>query len=493
MNESILLGLLFWPMFVALACPFFRRSSFVTKVAVGAAWPLLIAGLWVAYQVFAYGPLTAWDGVFRVDALSAVLIAVIATVGFAATQVSAGYMRREVEHGALQDTRIWSYYTWLYLFLTTMILTCIVDNLGVMWVAIEATTLTSAVLVGFYSRPASLEAAWKYIILCSVGIALALFGIVLAYSSSVRALGESSGALRWTVLRMQAAHLDPHQLKLAFLFILIGFGTKAGLAPMHTWLPDAHSQSPSPISALLSGVLLSCALYGLLRFQAICTLVPGIGHTDSYLLGFGLFSIWVAVPFIFVQGDLKRLLAYSSVENIGLISLGVGLGGFWAIYGALLHLINHAFAKAMLFLTGGSLIQQFGSRRMTRIRGAIQAFPVTGTLFGLGILAIGGMPGFGPFLSEFTIAADGFRTGPFWAIALGLLGVVTAFAGLAWHGIPMVFGHAPQKIQGRERAGEWWGPGILLVLLVLLGFWIPGILRHGLTEAVQIVSGGRFQ
>ncbi len=245
------------------------------------------------------------------------------------------------------------------LFLLTMLLVVVCDNLGMMWVAIEGTTLASAFLVGFYEKDTSVEAAWKYLIICSVGIALALFGIVLTYASSIELLGDSSSALEWTTLRSIAPELDPTYLRLAFIFIMVGYGTKVGLAPMHTWLPDAHSQAPSPISAMLSAVLLNCAFYGILRFFIITELcVPGFA-TDLMLI-FGLLSMAVAAVFIIVAKDSKRLLAYSSIEHMGIMSLGFGLGGFLGIFGALFQMLNHALTKPILFFSWGT-----SSRRST--------------------------------------------------------------------------------------------------------------------------------
>src|SRR6266581_3872218 len=275
---------------------------------------LLLAVAWLlAWRVFTSGPL-ALDGLLYADALSALLVAVVALVGWGAAVYGVGYLRHDVAEGRLSADQPRWFALWYQLFLLTMLAVLLAENLGVMWVAVEATTLASALLVGFYRTERAVEAAWKYLLLCTVGITLALFGVLLVYYAGVQAGGTEEAALSWRALVALAPRLNPDLVKLAFIFALVGYGTKAGFAPLHTWLPDAHSQAPTPVSAVLSGVLLNCALYGIFRLHVLVSAGATGGRSHDLLTGIGLLSVVVAVPFIVVQHDLKRLLAYSSVE-----------------------------------------------------------------------------------------------------------------------------------------------------------------------------------
>ena len=283
------------------------------------------------------------------------------------------------------------------------------DNLGLVWVAIEGATAVSTLLVGFYRTPRALEAAWKYLILGSVGIGFALLGTVLVYASSVGVLGETSDALNWSRLMASATGLDPGLLRLGFLFVLVGYGTKIGLAPFHTWLPDAHSQAPSPISALLSGVSLAVALYVLVRFHLVAQAALGPSFSAVLLVGFGLLSLAVALPFLVAQGDLKRLLAYSSIEHMGLLTLAIGFGGRLALLGATLHVLAHALSKATAFLAAGEVIQQYGSPRLGRLRGTLAMAPDAGPGLLVAAIVAGGMPPSAVFVAEIAIIFGGVR------------------------------------------------------------------------------------
>ncbi|HWJ02993.1 MAG TPA: proton-conducting transporter membrane subunit, partial [Verrucomicrobiae bacterium] len=322
----MLLGILLaTPLVVALTCLLVpRRKVAVYANAIGAG-VILVLGLIIAGRVFLNGKQYWFGGFLYFDALNAYILATISIVGFMGCLYSIGYMGKEVDEGVIDAKKFGRYFFWLHLFIFAMLMVVSVNNLGVLWVFVEGTTLATALLVGFYHTKASLEAAWKYIIICSVGITFALFGTILIYFAGTKAMGSVGYALNWTELVRNAASLDPKLLKLAFVFILVGYGTKAGLVPMHTWLPDAHSQAPSPVSALLSGVLLNCALYGIIRFHIILSQSPvGSGYSAGLLILFGVLSVGFVVPFILIQHDIKRLLAYSSIEHMGLITLGIG-------------------------------------------------------------------------------------------------------------------------------------------------------------------------
>jgi hydrogenase-4 component F len=370
-------------------------------------------------------------GIFYLDALSVIILDIVLIIGFLAAVFSVGYVEEELKHGKIAEGKVNLYYMLMYIFMFTMVLALSVRNMGVMWIAIEATTLASAFLVGFYNDKQAIEATWKYVIICSVDIAIAMLGIIFLHMSSSGSL-EGSQLLSWTELYGNAGKLNGPVLRLAFIFILIGFGTKAGLAPMHTWLPDAHSQAPSPISALLSGVLLNSAMYAIIRTVSIVNRNQGSSlFTGRILIAAGILSIVTAAIFILTQKDYKRLLAYSSIEHMGIIAVAVGLFTPAAIFGALFHMINHSFTKSMLFLSSGSVLQKYGTREISKVNGLLKALPVTGTVLFLGLFAIAGTPPFSVFASEFNIIAAVFDKGNF------LLGSVLAvlfaviFAGIA--------------------------------------------------------------
>lgn len=469
------------------------QASWTATFAVSSLWSgaLFAAALGVAATVARTGPLAALGGIIRVDALGALMLVLITMVGFAATLYSGSYLGRDIAHSHLTPPQAIHFQAWFQPFLVTMVLAALVDNLGFLWVAIEATTLVSAVLVGFYNRRTSLEAAWKYIIICSVGIAVALLGLILIYSAAVRAGIAPAEALSWSALVAQAGRLDPATVRLAYALIVVGFGTKAGLAPMHTWLPDAHSQAPSPVSAVLSGVLLNTALYGILRFHAIAVGAAGPLFPRNLLLVFGMLSLGTAAIFILVQRDLKRLLAYSSVEHMGLVCIGAGLGAPVALFGAVLHMLGHSLVKPLLFFTAGNLGQRYHTYRIRRIRGAARALPVTGALLVAGMLLITGAPPSPLFLSEFSIIAGALQSGAVWVAVLTMLGIALAFAGILLHLREMAFGEPPAHV----RVGEPASPGLLplvvpLATAIILGFWLPPILKTLLGQAAGLLMGG---
>lgn len=445
----------------------------------------------IVYQVAVNGNIQA--GQFYVDALSAVLLLVIAILTCTATLFSLSYMKLEIVQGHASLKMLKRYYILLNLFVFTMVCVPVVENMGLLWVAIEATTLSSALLVAFYFDRPALEAAWKYVMVCTVGICLALLGTILLYYAQVSADIGGGQALSWQALKAASGRLDSGMVKLAFVFILIGYGTKAGLAPMHTWLPDAHSQAPSPVSGLLSGALLSCALYAIIRTSIIVKGAVGPAFTEQFLTGFGLLSIVIAVPFILVQHDLKRLLAYSSIEHMGLITLGLGIGTPLAMYGALLHVINHAITKSALFYLAGAVIQHYGTKNILRIRGLVGAAPVMGVLFVAAVLAIAGLPPFSIFYSKLTIVWAAFQSGSAWLGVIILLLMAAIFAGMIYYTLKLGFASAPRRV-----AASGYRPGkpamaaiaVSLVLMAGGGIYLPAWLDTLITRAVAIMTGG---
>ncbi|MCE5269534.1 MAG: hypothetical protein LLG00_16785 [Planctomycetaceae bacterium] len=377
----------------------------------------------------------------------------------------------------------------LLAFLATMTLVAVSRHLGLMWVGVEATTLASAPLIYFHRHSRSLEATWKYLLICSVGIALALLG---NFFVAVAAQSAAGPAIHLTIdnLIARADGLNPLWLKAAFLFFLVGYGTKMGLAPLHTWLPDAHSEAPSVVSALLSGALLNCALLTILRAHALLTAAKLAAFSSDLLVIFGLLSMAVAAVFIIGQADFKRMLAYSSVEHMGILSLGIGIGGL-ATFGAMLHTVNHSLTKAMLFLVAGNILALYRTKSTTRVRGLLRALPMTGVLWLAGFLAIVGSPPFGPFLSELTILKGMLDAGrPVVAVAY-LLALAVVFVGMATICLRMAYGPPPDSLSSATsvtaRREPLWSiaPAAALGFLVLaLGIYVPPQLTHVLKQAV---------
>jgi hydrogenase-4 component F len=449
---------------------------------------LLLLSLVLCAQVMHGGPLSSLRQWCQIDALGAIFMVLIGVVGFITGLYSIGYMGHEQREGHITVKQLCGYYSLFNLFVFTMLLAVTANNIIMMWVAIEATTLGSAFLVGFYGKRSSLEAAWKYIIICTVGVAFGLYGVVLIYANAANALPQAGDAAYWTVLLQHADLLDPTLSKLAFVFVLIGFGTKAGLFPMHAWLPDAHSEAPSPISALLSAVLLNCAMLVVLRFSMLLSKSIGPAFPQTLLLVFGLMSIAVAAFFIVVQRDIKRLLAYSSVENMGLIALAFGIGGPLGVLAGLLHTINHSLAKALLFCCAGNVLLKYGSPHMDKVRGLLKVVPLTGTLFAAGALAIGGVPPFNLFVSEFMIVSAGLSQGHGLLIVVVLLLLTIVLAGLVRMISGTVFGAAPAETPKGEAGVLTVLPIMLLMTLMLvMGIRTPVAVTNLLQSASMLV------
>ncbi len=489
MYELILLALAL-PLLTAASSLATRRAGLLK--AVNATGSLLTCGLvfTLVARVLRDGPYA--HGWLYVDALSALLLVVVGFLTFTATLFSLSYMDAEVAEGHVRPGMLRGYYALLQLFAFTMLAVLVVENLGLMWVGVEATTLASTLLVAFYFSRSSLEAAWKYVMVCNVGILFALLGTILLYYAQLNA-GGAGAALSRAALAAASVWLDPFLVKLAFVFILIGYGTKAGLAPMHTWLPDAHSQAPSPVSGLLSGALLSCALYVLIRNLSIVTAVLGGGFVQAGLLLFGLLPVAVAVPFLLVQHDIKRLLAYSSVEHVGIVSFGLGLGTPLALYGAAFHILNHAVAKSALFYLAGGISQRYRTKQMIRIRGLLAAMPAAGTLFLVAVLAIVGTPPLNVFFSKFAIVAAAFAAGRPVMGALLLLLLAGVFAGMMYYATRMLFGAAPGSLAAPRRQGCGLAAAALSLAWVAgTGLYVPDWLNDLLVKAAGLMfaAGG---
>lgn len=478
------------PVVTGLSMLFIRNRSVLASLDIIGSVSILSLALAITFQVRASGPLLAL-GVFRADEVAVIFLLLI---GFLAVSVSistVGWLRRAIERNEMSEDRLHFYYALVHAFIATMLVTVLSDNLGILWIAMEGTTITSAILVGFHGHKHSLEAAWKYIIVTTIGISFGLFGTVLIYGAAAHAQGDVfAGAMNWSSIAAISGKLDPGIVRIGFIFVIVGYGTKAGLAPVHMWLPDAHSQAPTPVSALLSGVLIKCALYGIIRFYIIARNACGPAFSEELLILFGLISVVVAAPFIIVQHDLKRFLGYSSVEHVGIIMLGLGFGGFLGIYGALLHVINHGVTKALMFLLAGDVINRYNTRDMRVIKGFISVAPWAGTLLFMGAFSLAGSPPSSIFISELLIVKAGLSSGHYLATAVFLLMVVIIFAGLIHHVGQMVFGTAEGSVS-REKESRFSLTGTLLLIsvIVLLGVCIPPSLNQILVRATEIIHG----
>jgi hydrogenase-4 component F len=392
----------------------------------------LAAAVWLAVDILWNGPQLFVDSMLYIDSFNVYLVALTAFVGLTTSIFSGPYMQHEKEIGRLTGKRLKLYYAMYQGFMLAMYLVLTTNNMGVMWVSMEGATLATVLLVSLYRTPESVEAAWKYFILCGVGIAQALFGTVLLYFAAEQKLGVGGDALLWTVLHDNASGLDPAILSLAFVFLLVGYGTKIGLVPLHNWLPDAHSEGPTPMSAILSGLLLNDALYAVVRCKMLVDGSLGSHLAGHLMMGFGLLSFLVAALLLHRQTDIKRLFSYSSIEHMGLMTFAFGVGSPWATFAALFHMTTHSLTKSAIFVTVGHAAQLAGTQRMEKIRGLIFTQPKIGWGLMIGTVAIAGFPPFGVFASEFLVLVATMHDYP-WLTPLLLIGIGLAFAGLFRH------------------------------------------------------------
>ncbi|MDO9169220.1 MAG: hydrogenase 4 subunit F [Methylobacter sp.] len=445
----------------------------------------LLATIWLAINVLNQGTIISTDKVFLIDPFNVYLIVLTAFVGFTTSIFSSPYMAHEKAIGKLSDGRLKLYHSMFQGFMLAMYLVLTTNNMGIMWVAMEGATLATVLLVSLYRTPESIEAAWKYFILCGVGIAQALFGTILLYYAAVQ-IGDGENALLWSVLYENADQLNPEILNIAFVFLLIGYGTKIGLVPLHNWLPDAHSEGPTPMSAVLSGLLLNDALYAVVRSKMLVDRATDSNMAGYLMMGFGLLSFLVAAILLHRQKDIKRLFSYSSIEHMGLMTFAFGIGGPLATFAALLHMTVHSLTKSAIFVTVGYAAQLAGTQRIDQIRGLIKTQPKIGWGLLIGTISIAGFPPFGVFTSEFLMLLATMHSYP-WLAPLLLLGIGIAFAGLFRHIQPMVYGDKPEG-QNPIKANLW-PVTIHLALVLWLGLAIPGFLAHWFSQATLFISG----
>jgi hydrogenase-4 component F len=481
------LALLGMPLLGAVVLGLCGHRRYAPEINVLFSLGTFAAAAVLTVQVIDVGHLVLAREQFFIDPFNVFLVTLTAFVGFTTALFSRPYMRIELEHGRLNGARLRLYHSMYQLFIATMLVALTTNNMGLLWVAMEAATLSTVLLVTLYRTPASLEAGWKYFILCGVGIAQALFGTILLYFAAEKVLGGTGvSALLWTHLDAVKGELEPAVLGLAFVFLLVGYGTKVGLAPLHNWLPDAHAEGPTPISAVLSGLLLNVAMYAVMRCKvlvegALQSQLPG-----RMLMAFGLLSVVLAAFFLWRQRDVKRLFAYSSIEHMGIIAFAFGMGGPVANFAALLHMTVHSLTKSAIFFAVGHASQKAGTQLMEQIRGLITVNPTVGWGLMLGTLAILGLPPFGVFASEFLILTTAMQQQP-WATPILLAALGVAFAAIFGRVQPMVFGEPSAKRLPHP-------PALLpvfahLLLVLTLGVFIPPWLADWYRAAARFIGG----
>jgi hydrogenase-4 component F len=481
------------PTAAGLACLLIRSRRTMAALGVLAFAITLALGVRLLYQVLAHAAVSECGEFFHADALSAWMVLLISAVSLGTSLYAGRYFQRDLADGAVTPGRVREFFVLTPLFASGMFLVVLANSLGVMWAAVEATALSSVLLVALYNRRTSLEAAWKYIILGSLGLALALLGTVFVYAAACKNNPQPLPSFNWSHLMTVASQFDHGLVKLAFVLALLGYGTKAGLAPMHTWLPDAHSEAPSPTSAMLSGVSLKIALYALLRFHILTTACLDSDFSRHLLLGFGLLFMFLAAPFILVQRNLKRMLAYSSLEHVGLICTGIGMNTPVTVFGALLHMGYHALTKPVLFFAAGNIHQTCHTLEFRLIGpGVVKTLPVTVLLMGLAAMAAIGLPPFGLFFSELIVISGGIAAGKVALSVLVLVALIACFCGILQQLTRILLG-TPRRARTDNGTFLDGVPAMALLLGALLVFsvWLPAPLLELMRQAAGIIGGKR--
>ena len=476
------------PALGALLLGLVRKLRLASWLNLGLSAATFAVSVILALDVLAHGPRHSDN--LLVDPFNIYLLVLTSFIGLTTAIFSRPYMEHVCHEGRCSPQRMRLYHSMFQAFMFTMLLALSTNNLGILWVAVEGATLATVLLVSLYRTPEAIEAAWKYFILCGVGIAQALFGTVLLYFAAQHVVPNAEDGLNWLVLYQHAKQLSPTVMGLAFVFLLVGYGTKVGLVPLHQWLPDAHSEGPTPMSAVLSGLLLNVALYAVVRIKMLtdgALAASAHPHMAGYLLmGFGLTSFLVAGLFLHRQRDIKRLFSYSSIEHMGLATFGFGIGGPLGTFAALLHMLMHSITKSSIFITVGHASHIAGTQAIDHIRGLIRTQPSVGWGLLFGVAAIAGFPPFGVFTSEFLLLSATMQSWPWLTVSL-LTGLVIALAGLFRHLHPMVYGAVPE---GQSAVKVNMIPVAVHLLLVLwIGLSIPAFLANWLDQAVHLITG----
>jgi len=461
------------PIYGIVALPLLSAAMLVLipGYRLGAWLNVAASGVTLLLSLLLFAAEPGADALFVVDAFNIYLIVLTCFVGFTTSIFSASYIGHELETGKLSPLNLRFYHAMYQAFLFTMLLALSANNLGVMWVAVEGATLTTVLMVSLYRTAASIEAAWKYFILCGVGIALALFGTILMYLAAQPVMGPGMAAMTWSKLLVEIPKVNADILNLAFVFLLVGYGTKVGLAPLHAWLPDAHAEGPTPISAVLSGLLLNVALYAVLRFKMLLAANGDALAPGPLMVAMGLASLLLASFMLYRRRDIKRFFAYSSIEHMGIITFAFGMGGPLANFAGLLHMAMHSLTKSAIFYAVGHVTQTRGTQAIDKIRGLTGSHPALGWGLLLGVVAIAGMPPFGIFMSEFLLVTSTFAREPLLALPL-VLGVLLGFGALVLRVQQLCFGEP----EGEAVAihGSLVPLYAHLGLVLVAGLWLPG-------------------
>jgi hydrogenase-4 component F len=439
--------------------------------------------LMAAVSLFVVEP--ASGNYLLVDDLNKVFIVLTTFVSFTTSVFSASYIGHEIEIGRLKLTYVRFYHAMYQIMMFGMNLALVANNIGLMWVAIELATLTTVLMVGIYRTHEALEAAWKYFILGSVGIALALFGTILVYMAARPVIGEGPDAMVWTILVTKAASFDPDLLNVAFVFLLLGYGTKVGLAPLHAWLPDAHAEGPTPISAVLSGLLLNVALYALLRFKMLLALNPVAIAPGPLMVTMGLISAVFAAFMLYRRRDIKRMFAYSSIEHMGIIVFAFGMGGPLANFAALLHMTMHSLTKSAIFFAVGHIAQVKGTQKIADISGLTVTHPVLGWGLVLGVVAIAGLPPMGIFMSEFLVVSSTFARAP-WLVLILAVAILAALGALFMKLNTVAFGEPRGSTAPVEASYVPMFAHLAIVLMA--GIYMPPALVTGFQNVARLLG-----
>jgi hydrogenase-4 component F len=460
------------PLYAILLVPFLAALllALIADYRWGAAINILACGLTFAAGVSLLFVDRVRTDVLLIDDFNIYLVTLTTFIGFTTSIFSASYIGHELETGRLTANFLRFYHALYQAMMGAMNLALVANNIGVLWVGVEVATLSTVMMVGIYRTTAAVEAAWKYFILGSVGIALAFFGTILVYLVAQEVLGQGLRAMAWDLLLREAGRFDPRLLSLAFVFLLVGYGTKVGLAPFHAWLPDAHAEGPTPISAVLSGLLLNVALYALLRFKMLLAANPETLDVGRIMIALGLISLVFAAFMLYRRRDIKRLFAYSSIEHMGIVTFAFGIGGPLANFAGLLHMTMHSLTKSAIFFAVGHVAQVKGTQRMADIRGLSVSHPALAVGLALGVVAIAGLPPFGVFTSEFLLISSTFSRQPLLALIL-VFGLMVAFGALLLRLQQVIFGE-PFGPVGRVKAS--YVPLFLHIGFVLAaGLWLP--------------------
>ena len=475
-SVALIIGIPFTAAAILIFVPGYRVSATGNVLAMLATFVAGLSLLFAKREAGSY---------FIVDEMNILFIILNTLVGFTASVFSASYIGHEIETGKLTPLLVRFYHAMFLAMMGAMNLALTANNIGLMWVGLELATLITVVMVGIYRTPSAIEASWKYFILGSVGISLAFFGTILIYLAGQKVLGEGVPAMTWSLLQAAAPQLDASLLNLAFIFLLIGYGTKVGLAPLHAWLPDAHSEGPTPISAVLSGLLLNVALYALLRFKMILAAHPHAIQPGPIMIVMGLISLIFAAFMLYQRRDIKRLFAYSSIEHMGLITFAFGMGGPLANFAGLLHMAMHSLTKSAIFFAVGHVAQAKGTQRIAAIRGLSVSHPTLAIGLAAGVFAISGLPPSGVFMSEFLIVTTTFARAP-WLALFPVFGLLVAFGALLWRLQDMLFGE-PSEPSHEVQASSI--PILFHMLLVLIaGIYLPVTLSAWFERAAELLK-----